>query len=241
MIVYSGKQFWNNFNNWDEGLFQDANRPRDNDKFKIRPWLQSEKWKWRDTNKNTWLPVHQYAWIAVAPTATRTYFKRVSDSWTAQQIRDCCSWYDSIISWGNVQGWTAESMAKDIDTHKQAYWASTAYTKSMKATLFGDANIDSLSMTKDWTYMIYTTVMLSPATAFPSTWYQFMLYTMTYIDGAETTADYNGKLTALNNSEIIDNEVMWNMMAWENYYWAIQQKTGKNCLAVLTVTILQLW
>lgn len=53
MIVYSGKQFWNDFNNWDEGLFQDANRPRDEDKFKLRPWLQSDKWKWREANKDT--------------------------------------------------------------------------------------------------------------------------------------------------------------------------------------------
>ena len=52
MIVYAGKQFWNDFNNWDEALFQDANRPRDNDKFKIRPWLQSDKWKQRETNKD---------------------------------------------------------------------------------------------------------------------------------------------------------------------------------------------
>ena len=52
MIVYAGKQFWNDFNNGDEGLFQDANRPRDNDKFKIKPWLQSDKWDWRWTNKN---------------------------------------------------------------------------------------------------------------------------------------------------------------------------------------------
>ena len=52
MIVYAGKQFWNDFNNWDEWVFQDANRPRDNDKFKLRPWLQSDKWDWRWTNKN---------------------------------------------------------------------------------------------------------------------------------------------------------------------------------------------
>lgn len=52
MIVYSGKQYWNDFNNWDEALFQDANRPRDNDKFKIRPWLQSDKWKQREVNKD---------------------------------------------------------------------------------------------------------------------------------------------------------------------------------------------
>ena len=52
MIVYTGKQFWNDFNNWDEALFQDADRPRDSDKFKIKPWLQSDKWDFRNSNKN---------------------------------------------------------------------------------------------------------------------------------------------------------------------------------------------
>ena len=52
MIVYTGKQYWNDFNNWDEGLFQDANRPRDDDKFKIKPWLQSEKMNFRQSTKN---------------------------------------------------------------------------------------------------------------------------------------------------------------------------------------------
>ena len=47
MKVYSWRQFWNNFNSWDEGLFQDANRPRDDDKFKIKPWRQTEKLNFR--------------------------------------------------------------------------------------------------------------------------------------------------------------------------------------------------
>ncbi len=240
MIVYTGKQRWNDFNNWDEWVFQDANRPRDNDKFKLRPWLQSGKWDWRDTNKNTWLPVHQYVWIAVAPTATRTYFTRVSDIRTKQQIESCCSWYSSIISWWNVQWWTADSLLNDLNSRKQAYGSSLAYTKSAKVSSFGDANIDTLYMAKDWSYMVWANVMLSPVSAI-TTWNQFMLYTMTSIKSEETVAHYSGKLTSLNNSEIIDSTVMWNMSQWECYFWAIQQKTGNNCLAVLTVTILQLW
>ena len=240
MIVYAWKQYWNDFNNWDEALFQDASRPRDNDKFKIRPWLQSDKWDWRDTNKNTWLPVHQYVWIAVAPSSSWTYFTRVSDSRTKQQILDCCSWYGSIISWWNVQGWTADSLLKDINGHAQTFWSSLAYTKSKSVSLFGDANIDTLYIATDWGYMIWAAVMLSPETAI-STWQQLMLYTVTANDGQELVAHYNGKLSWLNNSEIIDNNVMWNIWEWACYYWAMQQKTGKNCLAVLTVTILQLW
>lgn len=240
MIVYAGKQFWNDFNNWDEWVFQDANRPRDNDKFKLRPWLQSDKWKWRDTNKNTWLPVHQYIWITVAPSSSWTYFTRVSDSWTKQQIEDCCSWYSSIISWWNVQGWTADSLLNDINGHSQAYWGSLAYTKSKRVSSFGDANIETLYMGNNWTYMIWANVMMSPESAI-WTWSQFMLYMMTSVKDQETVAHYNGKLTALNNSEIIDTNVMWNMSQWECYFWAMQQKTWVNCLAVLTVTILQLW
>lgn len=240
MIVYAGKQFWNDFNNGDEALFQDANRPRDNDKFKIRPWLQSDKWKRRETNKDTWLPVHQYVWVAVAPSATWTYFTRVSDSWTKQQIEECCSWYSSIISWWNVQGWTAESLANDINNHAQAFWSSLAYTKSKKVSLFGDANIETLCMANNGWYMVWATVMMSPVTAI-STWQQLMLYTVTADEEQELVAHYNGKLTALNNSELIDSNVMWNIGKWAYYYWAMQQKTGKDCLAVLTVTILQLW
>ena len=240
MIVYTWKQYWNEFNNWDEGLFQDANRPRDEDKFKLRPWLQSDKWKFREANKDTWLPIHQYMWVTVMPTATWKYFTRVSDSWTEQQIKDCCSWYSSIIWWWNVQGWTAASLANDFNSKKQTYWGSLAYTKSMQVSSFGDANIDTLYMGKNWTYMIWANVMLSPETAF-WTWSQFMLYTMTSINNQETAAHFSSKLTALNNSEILDSTVMWNISQWESYYWAGQQKTGKNCLAVLTVTILQLW
>lgn len=240
MIVYAGKQYWNEFNNGDEALFQDANRPRDDDKFKIQPWLQSWKWKWRSTNKDTWLPVHQYIWVTVIPSGTWTYFTRVSDSWTEQQIRNCCSWYESIISWWNVQGWTATSLVNDINSHSQAYWGTLAYTKSKKVSSFGDANIDTLYMGNNWTYMIWANVMMSPESAF-WTWSQFMLYMMTSAKDQEVVAHYNGKLTALNNSEVIDTNVMWNMSQWDCYYWVAKQNTGENCLAVLTVTILQLW
>ncbi len=52
MIVYPWKQRWNDFNNGDEALFQDANRPRDNDKFKIKYWVQTRKQDLRTANTN---------------------------------------------------------------------------------------------------------------------------------------------------------------------------------------------
>jgi hypothetical protein len=73
MIVYSGKQFWNDFNNWDEGLFQDANRPRDDDKFQIRPWVNSRKNDLRVAN----------SWIA----AQGTFYGNKLQAWQ-QYITD---------------------------------------------------------------------------------------------------------------------------------------------------------
>lgn len=41
--------YWNNFNNGDEALFQDASLPRDTFWFKIKNWIQTQKldfWSW---------------------------------------------------------------------------------------------------------------------------------------------------------------------------------------------------
>ena len=90
MIVYAGKQFWNDFNNGDEALFQDANRPRDNDKFKIKPWLQSEKQDFRQSNKNIVTKAPELIAEAAisAPSGTTYYFppeliqkEKVWDPW----------------------------------------------------------------------------------------------------------------------------------------------------------------
>ena len=89
MIVYAGKQFWNNFNNWDEGVFQDANRPRDNDMFMIRSWVQTRKQDLRTANSGIaaqgtfyWLKVQ--AWQASI--ARNTAYMR--NSYTASDISD---------------------------------------------------------------------------------------------------------------------------------------------------------
>lgn len=91
MIVYSGKQFWNNFNNGDEGVFQDANRPRDEDKFKLRPWFQSDKWDWRSTSKNTdFSQVMIKWWDIVAGTGNNKQLlwkiPKLKETWTESEM-----------------------------------------------------------------------------------------------------------------------------------------------------------
>ena len=50
MIAYTGKQYWNEFNNWDEALFEDAALPRDSYKFKIKQGIQTQKNDLRTAN-----------------------------------------------------------------------------------------------------------------------------------------------------------------------------------------------
>lgn len=91
MIVYAGKQYWNDFNNWDEALFQDAERPRDNDKFKIKPWMQSGKWDFRSSNKNTDLSQIVVKWWSNVPwtsdwnSLNRT-IPTLKEKWTASEF-----------------------------------------------------------------------------------------------------------------------------------------------------------
>ena len=110
MIVYAGKQYWNNFNNWDEGLFQDANRPRDDDKFKIRPWMQSGKWDWRKSNKNTdasiytWYGFRQVSNTASLGTWYDFYRLRLKDKFTESDL-SAFNWYQQ-----RTKTWTAQEI-----------------------------------------------------------------------------------------------------------------------------------
>jgi len=70
MIMYAWKQFWNDFRNGDDAVFWDSNRPRDGNGTKIRPWLQGDKWSFRDVNKKTDFSMYNFhglwsvAWIS---------------------------------------------------------------------------------------------------------------------------------------------------------------------------------
>jgi len=59
--------FWNNFNNGDEALFQDASLPRDTFWFKIKNWIQTEQQDWRTSNKNIDFRQAVFSWLMVIP------------------------------------------------------------------------------------------------------------------------------------------------------------------------------
>lgn len=67
MIMYAWKQFGNDFRNGDDAVFWDSNRPRDDNGTKIRPWLQGDKWNFRDVNKKTGFSMLTITWWDVVP------------------------------------------------------------------------------------------------------------------------------------------------------------------------------
>lgn len=59
--------WWNNFNNGDEALFNDASLPRDSYWFKIQPWMQTDKNDWRASNSWIWLQQIIIKWWVKVP------------------------------------------------------------------------------------------------------------------------------------------------------------------------------
>lgn len=123
MIVYAGKQFWNDFNNWDEGVFQDASRPRDYDKFKLRPWLQSDKWDWRSANKNTDFSYTMLKWWGeVAWTAAGKQL-----IWTVPTLQE--TWTQSELD----SLWINPIFTQDVTPEKMKMeWAGNPYVMVKK-------------------------------------------------------------------------------------------------------------
>ena len=116
MIVYAGKQFWNDFNNGDEALFQDADRPRDNDKFKIKPWMQSGKWDFRWANKNTDLSQIIVKWWSNVPWTTdwnpfNWTVPTLQEGWTASEFINIG--FPSSLMTDDILEWIQEDKANN--------------------------------------------------------------------------------------------------------------------------------
>lgn len=110
MIVYSWKQFWNNFNNGDEWLFQDADRPRDSNMFKIQHWIQTGRQDLRTAN----------SWIA----AQGTFYGVKVQTWGAIRIWETAAlknkytasdfpWLDSFVAMDGTT-YSAEAIANGL-------------------------------------------------------------------------------------------------------------------------------
>lgn len=110
MIAYSWKQRWNDFNNWDEALFQDANRPRDDNMFMIQHWVQARKQDLRTANKWIWAQ-WTFQWLKVQPWQSIISWNtaNMKNSYTSSDFSD-------VNSFVAIDGTTynAETVAKWI-------------------------------------------------------------------------------------------------------------------------------
>lgn len=139
MIVYAGKQYWNDFNNWDEALFQDANRPRDNDKFKLRPWLQSDKRDRKGANKN----------INMAEALVRCIVKNPSWTYTTPYFKTQYASDDfSFIVWYTPNWWSAITSSQASDLAKESAIQGWQWDACISVV---DGNV---IIRKSWTYIL---------------------------------------------------------------------------------------
>lgn len=93
MIVYAGKQYWNEFNNWDEALFEDAGLPRDSNMFKILPWINTGKNDLRTAN--SWIAAQWlFQWLKLKDGNASAYAYSVANmknSYTASDFAEVSS------------------------------------------------------------------------------------------------------------------------------------------------------
>lgn len=145
--------YWNNFNNWDEALLSDSNRPRDEFGLRIKPWMQSDKWDWREANKNIYL---QQAIYKNAALITGT--------------ADWQTLYPSLFDF--KKEYTASDFSF-VDSYATATWvslSSSAWAKDRKAELFGSSSIQL----KDWLVYLgeaWSYVIQAYADFFYPSWY----------------------------------------------------------------------
>jgi hypothetical protein len=237
MIVYTWKQYWNNFNNGDEWVFQDAERPRDDNMFKIRPWMQGDKWKWRETNKDTQPRLSVFSWVwtsAVSGTSdwqplvlwgtSRFFSKKATTSDFSQ--------YSSILSlrWG--EKYIVELANSQMDQNKLFSYSNFRVT--------ADGLIECMNT---WTYLLGLSCQLRYASGH-STSPTYKEYA--YMYGTDTTIANWIVLDSFSRRSTWNPwTVRWNYFSyiWKGtklYFNMAHTDTSYNAMAYYTVTIVQI-
>ena len=238
MIVYAGKQYWNDFNNWDEALFQDANRPRDDDKFKLRPWLQSGKWDRKWSNKNTQPRLTVFSWVwtsAVTGTADGQVLSLggISKFFSKEATASDFSQYSSILS----QRWGVDyivNLANEQMKQNELYDYSNFRVTS-------DWLIECMNT---WTYLFWLACQLRYASGH-STSTAYKEYA--YMYGTEDTISNWVALDSFSRRSTWNPwAVRWNyfshMKKGDKFYFAMAHTdTSYSAMAYYTATMVQIW
>ena len=174
MIVYAGKQFWNDFNNGDEALFQDADRPRDNDKFKIRAWVQAQKNDLRTAN--SWIAAQGlFKWAKLQAWQSTISWNTayMKSSYTASDFSDI-DWFvatdGTVFTAENILKWLTED-EKWLKTYPIIWkpyvnpvdwdiiiWKSGLYAITCQCTFYSPT---WYSVSDSYNYKFYVALMLN--------------------------------------------------------------------------------
>ena len=244
MIVYAGKQYWNKFNNWDEALFQDANRPRDNDMFKLRPWLQSDKWKWREANKDTDFSYIMLKWWSTVPWTwswKQLLWKvpKLQRKWTDSEVSifPSMAWV-STRTMNMEQEWNPYVIIKNGDISYQTWDGWTGFTTETIKT-------DYFEIAKTWLYYVccYWIFWFDSSYYDSSTSYQYKERVgIAQNDGWVFVAYDRTQARACGNGDAVKNMQMLYLVKWSQILPMVAHSfTSWTNTVFWTISLTRMW
>ena len=214
--------YWNNFNNWDEALLSDSNRPRDEFGLRINPWRQMDKWDFASTTKNFYLDQITALWGKEITGISGALVPQIIPLWS------WTSWYDTL---------PFSTYWYDLKTVEQNKWSSyTKWNLNWRYT-----NRWWIIIPESWSYIIryYSEVIFDPTqwiTTFEvalsnwvDTWSWLQLY------------DFQSKQNA-SNPDTAWWMTIQDFKAWDELYLAWMHSSGswQKALYVWTIIIFKL-
>ena len=228
MIVYAGKQFWNDFNNGDEALFQDASLPRDDFKFKIQHWLQTDKQDWRTANKNISMAQAMVKCIVMnnSWTFSTPYFKTKYNNSDFSFV----VWYTPKW-WSPITSEQASILAKDSNI-QSGYWDACITVEN-----------GNIVIRKTWTYIIEAFAEFLYPTAYnPAISYQYIEYVelKTYVNNSWRdvlwTTDRACGTRSFRKASYVTNATAWDILNME-----VGQNSWQTTLVNVWLNAYRLW
>ena len=253
MIMYAWKQYGNDFRNGDDAVFWDSNRPRDENGTKIRPWLQGDKWKFREANKDTDFSDILLKWYSDVQTSVQ--------NWTVYYeipvIRKKWQWKsDRVSGWYPEAAWSDESASiwvYDNEFHNNpnyllvewdfAYISNSDWGTKTKHTV-------CLEIVENWLYYVEGLVQYYFSYNNPQQYqsnsaylYKERAWVMAYDNKLShfTPSDFRTYRAVWNGDQVAYNSIQY-IKAWTKLlpFGACYQPNNKNWL-MMGLHLVRLW
>lgn len=254
MIMYAWKQFWNNLRNWDDAVFGDSNRPRDEDWFKLRPWLQSDKWTFRDVNKKTWFSQIHLKWYTNCDSSvqwkpTINEIPIIKKKWTKETRLE--TWYPSVFrSDASYEVWAFDNEFWNNPQYKIVEWNFKYYSSDGNTNVVKNKNTACLEFAEDWLYFVQSLAQYYFSYNNPSSYNtnnaylnKERIWLMVYDKENDFFIPSNVRCQrAVWNGDSAYCDLVTRVWAWTRMlpYWAFYQPTW-NSWMFLSISATKLW